>query len=103
MAALKVNMRSTGSPGRHMSPISTQNEASEMQISPQKVATLLNLAKRSTGTPSKGKVQIATNPHIYKNWGKKPTKYAYAFKLVNCKRDKKTSQVNIYLNKIKAR
>ena len=74
-----------------------------MQISPQKVATLLNLAKRSTGTPSKGKVQIATNPHIYKNWGKKPTKYAYAFKLVNCKRDKKTSQVNIYLNKIKAR
>ena len=86
MAALKVKMGSTGSPGRHMSPTSTQNEASEMQISPQKVATLLNLAKRSTGSPSKVKVQIATNPHIYKNWGKKPTKYAYALK---CKRDKK--------------
>ena len=33
-----------------------------MQISPQKVATLQNLATGSTGSPGKAKVQIATNP-----------------------------------------
>ena len=66
MAALNVKMRSTGSPGTHVSPRSTQNEASAMQISPQHVATLQNLETGSTGSPGKAKVQIATNPHIYK-------------------------------------
>ena len=109
VAALKVVEGSTGSPDRHMSFISTHNEALELQISPHKLATLLNLSKGSTGSPSKAKVQIsldrqaATSPHIYRNMGQKPIEYTYAFKQLKLKRDTKPSQVNIYLNKSKAR
>ena len=74
-----------------------------MQLSLQNGNKLQNVATGSTGVPDKIKVQIATNPHIYKKRGKKPTKYAYAFKIINCKRDTRPSQKNIYLNKSSAR
>ena len=109
MAALKVSGGSTGSHDRNMSKMRPHDEALELQVSPHKLATALTVSGGSTGSPDKAKLQIspdnqaATGPYIYRNMGQKPAKYAYAFKQVNLKRGKKTSQVEIYLNNSRSR
>ena len=73
MADLNEKMGSTGSPSRHMSPRSTQNEATAMQISPQNVAKLKKLIK--IGSQIRGPEEKmypksrAGRENVSKKWG----------------------------------
>ena len=117
MAALKDKLGSTGSPDRHMSPESTHYEAQLMLISPKNMAKLKNLPKY---VPECTKYELEMVVHGH---GTAPEavdakvaarfmgiplsidrqKEELKYKLLNPKKVKKPSQINIYLNKSRAR